>query len=1083
MKRFILLIALVGLGAAPMAAQYTTASLGGSVKDATGAVVPDAQVKLHSEDTGLTRTSTTQSDGTFLFPALPVGRYELVVTKSGFTAYVQTGIILTVNQAATQTVQLQVGAATQKVTVTANAGMLTTRSATVTQLVDQKRIVDLPLNGRTANSLVFLAPGTINTTNNYCGYNCQGGVYPSEQEASVNGGGTANVNYQMDGVDHNDTYVNMNLPFPNPDAIQEFSLQSNNMSAEYGNAANVVNIVTKSGTNQFHGDAFEFLRNGDLNARNFFAPIQDTLKRNQFGGAVGGPIKKDQLFFFGTFQATRIVSAAAGNVMIVPTASQRNGDFGSLCSAYNANGVCESGAGTQLKDPVTGSPFAYNQIPQTRLSTPALNLLKQIPLPNGPNGSITFLGPTLVENENQFMPKIDWIRGRNQLSGRYFYTNYSEPPDLAISKQNLLAMDSSGNQVRVQTLSLNDNYTVSPTLLLNTWFGWDSQVGGSLTGATANFADYGVAIASPQIPQMPTLAVSGFFSAASGHFGGFNRGDKTFREVVTWQKGSHELIFGGAITRINQNISNTNTQGGEFSFSDDYSGSNLADFMVGQVSSFIQGGGQYQNYVGGIYNLFVQDNWRVNQKLTLNFGLRWDPFWPYTETKDRINCYVQGQKSQRYPNAPVGMIFGGDPGCPAGWGKFSNLANFAPRLGFAYRFGGNTVLRGGAGIYYSMEQSSQQNGIAAAAPFAPRFTLTDVSLQDPYGSAGVANPFPADFGGVVPGPSATFTLPITINGTYDRNFHLPTTATWNLSVDRQFGQNWLLSVAYVGNAGYRLESNQQSVLEANPAVYIPGNSTEANTQERRINPNFGPVDMYTSSYNSNYHALQLNFQRRFSRGISILANYTWSHQRGNFGPNNSMQTDSFDRNFDWGNANDNIPNIFHLSEVWQVPHSNLNGLMGKLLNGWEATSIVTWQNGFPFTLYSGKDNSFSDIGADRPDFVGTSLSQAVYRGQTHSQMISKYFNTALFVPNAVGTFGDLGKNTFRGPGFFDTDLGLIKDTKLTEKTTLQFRAEFFNVFNNVNFDNPGGTLGTGTFGKITGAGDPRILQFALKVLF
>jgi hypothetical protein len=279
------------LCAAPAGAQYTTASLGGTVHDPVGAVVPEAEVTAENEGTGLSRTATTRSDGTFLFPALPVGQYKLTVKKSGFETYMQTGIILTVNEVATQTVTLKVGTVTQTVTVSANAEALTTRTSTLDQLVDQKRIMDLPLDGRQAQELLFLASGTVNETGtgpNYCLANCEGGVYPGEQDASVGGMGTRAVNYQMDGAGHNDTYVNANLPFPNPDAVQEFNVRDENLSAQYGQGGAVVNIVTKSGTNTVHGDAFEFLRNGALNARNFFAPTQDTLKRNQFGGSVGG---------------------------------------------------------------------------------------------------------------------------------------------------------------------------------------------------------------------------------------------------------------------------------------------------------------------------------------------------------------------------------------------------------------------------------------------------------------------------------------------------------------------------------------------------------------------------------------------------------------------------------------------------------------------------------------------------------------------------------------------------------------------------------------------------------------------------
>jgi hypothetical protein len=291
-----------------------------------------------------------------------------------------------------------------------------------------------------------------------------------------------------------------------------------------------------------------------------------------------------------------------------------------------------------------------------------------------------------------------------------------------------------------------------------------------------------------------------------------------------------------------------------------------------------------------------------------------------------------------------------------------------------------------------------------------------------------------------------------------------------------------VSAAYVGNVGYRLSSNQNTDADYNFAVYVPGQSTEANTQQRRIYRNFSHVWVLGPFFKSNYNAFQLTVQRRFSHGLSLVANYTFSHALDNFDPANNLTTDPYNRNFDYGNSIDNMPSIFHLSEVWQIPHLNVSGLGNRMLNGWTISSTTVWQNGFPFTLYCGCDNSFSGIGDDRPDFTGTRLEQAVFGDRSHGQMVSEYFNTALFIPNAVGTFGNVAKNNIQGPGLFSVNLSVMKDFKMVEKTSLQFRAEFFNVFNNVNFYNPGNTLG-GSFGQLTSALDPRIVQFALKIMF
>jgi hypothetical protein len=435
-----------------LSAQYTTASLGGTVVDQSGAAVPGAKVTAEELATHFTSTLTSASDGAFLFPSLPVGAYEVDVEKTGFSHYVQKGITLTVNQSATIRVTLRVGAVSARIEVSGQAPLVTTNAAAVGNVVTQRSIVDLPLNGREPQQLVFLLPGAVDYSAEVCLVNCQGGVYPGEQEGVINGGSPGAVNYQLDGGNFNDTYMNTNLPFPNPDAVQEFSVENNNLSAEYSDSSSaVVNIVTKSGTNAIHGDAFEFVRNGDLNARNFFAPVQDTLKRNQFGGTIGGPILKDKLFYFGTIQDTRVRSTSFGQVEFVPTAAERDGDF--------------SAVSTQLVNPVTGAPFPNNQIPASLLSAPAAYFLQRIPEPNGPNGELTFVGPHLVQNDLQWMPKIDYVQGKHHLSGHFFWTRFNEPPDITDAEHNILADCGSGNRVTIKDIAVNDSYSVTSHLL------------------------------------------------------------------------------------------------------------------------------------------------------------------------------------------------------------------------------------------------------------------------------------------------------------------------------------------------------------------------------------------------------------------------------------------------------------------------------------------------------------------------------------------------------------------------------------------------------------------------------------------
>ncbi len=1053
--------------AAAANAQYTTASLGGTVTDFSGARVPGANVAITNVETGFGQTTVAGMDGAFLFPRLPVGNYELRADKPGFSTYLQKGIQLAVNQLASQTIVLQIGKVAETTTVEANADLVETRSGTVGQLVDKEKITELPLNGRLAQRLVFLSAGTVDLGRNGCRICGNGGVYPNEQTAGVNGAGMGQVNYQLDGVGHNDTYLNVNVPFPNPDAIQEFNLQANNFTAEYGHAGGgIVNIVTRSGTNELHGSVFEFLRNGDLNARNFFAPTQDTLKRNQFGGSVGGPLRRNKLFFFGTYQGTRATSAASGNIAFVPTPAERAGDFS---------------GGKQLIDPATNLPIPGNRIPATLLDPVSQYFVQHIPRPDGPGRQLTYLGTKSVSRDDQFMPKVDYSGGRHQLSVRYFYTKFSQPA--VIPADNVLAANTSGHEVRVQNVGVNYTLTFSPHMLLSSTFGWNQQAGGSRSSAPFSLADAGARIASSvdstlKTPPELNISVSGGFGIGTNHFGTFDRGDYTWRENLTWIRGGHELHFGGELVRLSNDLFNTFGMGSEISFGN-LSGDGIADFMMGRVEEFFQGGGEFKNMRGRRVGLYAQDNWRVNRALTVNLGLRWDPWLPYREIEGRVICFAPGMTSSRFPNAPPGLIYGGDnpdAGCPEA-GAPRRLTPFAPRAGFALRLtrDGKTSLRGGFGIFYVPIQSNTYNVYADMAPFAPTFDLTDVSFRDPYGSAGLPNPFPAQYGPTIPGRDVQFTLPAALRAVFSRDFTVPALYGWNLSLERQFGADWVGRAAVIGNKGTHMFAQSENSREINPAIYGLG-ATVANTQARRLYQDFGPIGFFESGNNTHYNSLQLNMEKRFSHGFTMLASYTWSKKMDDY-----QWTNPFDRRFDYGIARDDVPHNFKFSNVWNVPHTPFQGVAGKLLNGWMLNSIVNWQSGFPFSVTSGRDNSLTGVGRDRADYLGGVA--ALDTGRPHGELIARYFNTAAFAPNAIGTFGNSGKNILRGPRFFNTDFGATKRTALTERAAVDFRAEFFNVFNNVNFTLPNSNQSSGQFGRVTSALDPRILQFGLRLQF
>ncbi len=1102
----------------PAWAQFTTAQLNGTVVDASGLALIGARIEVEQVETGYKAFLSSGPSGEFLFPSLPVGTYRITVSMAGFTTYQQSGIVLATSQAVTVPIHLNVGSVAQQVTVTANAAMVTTDSATLGQLISEKQIQGLPLNDRYVQQLVFLIPGAQNVTANYCAANCEGGVFPSEQYAKINGAGANGVSYYLDGANYNDTYINTNLPFPNPDAIQDFNVLTDNMSAIYGDAiGGVANVTIKSGTNAIHGDLFEFFQNSMFDSRNYFATSVSPLNQNQFGGDIGGPVLKDRLFYFGSYQGTRFSSTNNGLGAFVPNAAERAGDFSDIlpgspvCAAY---GTC-----VQLVNPATGAPYPNNQIPVSPVAT---YILKGIPLPNGaslgfpapqgePNDTLYYNGLPTVQNTNEYLAKIDYNFAKHHLSGHYYQQNYTQPLVLPPAT-NYLEMAGNAETLIDRNISIVDTYTISPTFVLGSYYGYTMLDGTTYSSAPFSMADAGSNIAVPPSRgggDTPSLNLSvSTFGLGSGNYGVWNRGDQSLREIATLTRGTHVLQFGGEAVRLTQPMGNTFQEGGTFQFTNALTGSDMADFEVGAVSNFIQGGGLYLNFTGINWSAFLQDDWKVNPRLTLSAGLRWDPWIPSKDSLGRVACFEPGAgQSLRYPNAPPDLIFGGsnhDRGCPNA-GIFADYANFGPRLGFAYQVtqNGNTSIRGGAGYYYEPPNSLIYQQIVGVPPFAPVVNLTDVSLADPYGSAGIANPFPTDFGPRNPGANATFPSDISFSQIQDPHLRLPTILSYNLTIEHGLGKNWLVRAAYVGNDAHRLygTGDQESgLLQLNPAIYIPGQSTEANTQQRRPYPDYGSIAEINSGVNSNYNGAQFSLERRFVHGFALQANFTFAKALDDFAPQGSpyfTNTCTCGRWFDYGPSADDLRKVFKINGDYLVPHLNVPRVASPVLNGWEVTALAGVQTGNPFTIYSGVDNSFSATGADRANLLVPNIKQAYLRHIPHPGTIGQWIDPAAFGPNTAGSFGDTGKNALYGPGYFESDIAAVKNTKIGERLSLQLRAEAFNATNHVNFGLPGnvqnsvgfgqigGTQGSGAYGGPTsyGTSQPRMFQFGVKAAF
>jgi outer membrane receptor protein involved in Fe transport len=1081
--------------AATAFAQFTTARLSGTVQDNTGAAIPGASVGVEQAGTGYKQEVKSGAAGEFLFPSLPVGSYQLTVEMAGFNSYVQKDISLQVGQAASQKVILAVGAITQQVTVQGSSNQVTTDDAAISSVIDQKSIESLPLNGREAQQLIFLIPGAIDVSAQNCGANCEGGVLPGEQYAKVNGGGSNGVYYLLDGVDYNDMYINANLPFPSPDALQEFNVQTNNMSAAYGNATGgVANVVTKSGTDQIHGDVFEYLRNYAMDAKNYFADSPDPLKQNQFGGIIGGPIWRGKLFYFGSYQGTRQNTSNNGQISQVPTQAERNGDFSAL--------------GTALTNPNPLSPYQFNannMINPAAFDPTALYLLNHIPLPNDPasgnSNQLVYNGSPSIQSTDEYLVKIDYNVGKHHLSGHYFQLNYNVPiiiPPLT----NILAGNNEAPQKQtLKNISVVDIYTISPNTLLNSYFGLTRKVGLTESPAPFSIAQAGAKISQPtNFPATLNVNVAGEFSIGEQPSPGtWNHSDISDREIVTLVRGKHDLQLGGEWEHMNLPMGNSYQADGNYSFGGGFSGNNLSDFMLGAASSFVQAGGLYLNFSGNTWSAFIQDNWRATPRLTLSAGLRWDPFFPYTDSEGRVGCFVPGAQSTRYPNAPQDLIFGGshhDAGCPAS-SIYNNLSNIGPRLGFAYQLTSDATssLRGGIGYYYQAPNGVAFEDVVGIPPFAPIVNINNTNFTDPYGAAGVADPFPASFGPINPGPSATFPQNIAFTQIFDRHFRLPQILTYNLTFEQDFGRGWFMRLQYVGNRGTHLGGTgdqEAGLLQLNPSVYIPGESTEDNIQSRLRYPNYGFIGSINSGVNSKYNGGQAELEKRVSYGLSFQTNLTWSHALNDFGPNGQqgifgiygINTCGCGRSLDYGPDAGDASLVFRLSGNYEVPHIPVTNVADKVVNGWNLSYITNWQSGFPFTAFAEDDNSFSAMGNDRPDITVGNISQTrLSTRRSHSALINEWFNTADFIPNAIGTYGNIGKNALRGPRLFTTDIALLKTGRVNERVNYEFRAEFYNTFNNVNFGAPDAGLQDSDFGQISSAGDPRILQMALKIKF
>lgn len=1088
-SRAICALFLFAVSAPSLSAQAVAiAEVAGRVTDSSRAPVAGAKIRITEIEKDQIRNVDSDSEGRYAFPNLPVGPYRLDVRSSGFKTFTQNGIILQVGNNIEINVELQVGSVSESVEVTGSGAMVETRENAISQVIDERRIVDLPLNGRQPTQLIVLSGAAVNAPG--------GGMtgsknYASSTTISVAGGQANGVNYLLDGGDHNDNATNVNLPIPFPDALQEFSVQTSSLPARYGlHPGAVVNAVTKSGTNQIHGDLFEFLRNGDVNARNTFAVRHDTLKRNQFGGTLGSKIIRDKLFIFGGYQATRQRSDPPQTVAYVPTAATLRGDFSVIDS-----GACISGGnGKQLVDPITKQAFAGNQIPVSRFNPQALNLLKYIPVSNDPCGKITFGIPS-TGDENQGIGRVDWIQNtKHSLFGRYFLTDYQNPP--VYDGTNLLTTTAPGNDERVQSFTLGDTYSISPTTL-NSFHATFTRrrINRGVAGNVINPSDLGVNIATP-IKNFIQLTASNYFSVGCGTCAAahFNANTFQFADDVDVIRGKHQMAFGVDVIRYQLNFINEYQRNGVFTFTGSTAtgaistGDSLADLLTGTVNDFTQSNTLEYAARATVFALYAQDTIKVTPHVTVNAGIRFEPNQPTSDYFGRGTYFSKpafdaNQKSTVYNNSPAGLLFYGDQGIPKAFQRSSwNL--FAPRLGVVWDPSGNgkQTIRVSGAILRDTSELFYPERLTTNAPYG-------TAIDDPNPTGGFTNPYQT-FPGGSPFPAAysiSKNIAFPQNGVYV-NMPLDTkpgyTAQWNFSYQRQLSANWLASVTYLGNKTTHIWAGE----EINPAIYIPGASTTGNTNTRRPLYRQNPVagGYYASIVqsdqggNAHYNGMLVSVQHRFAHSFTLLTNYTWSHCYSDFDFTGELAGSQYqqpgNRAANRGDCNFDYRHVANVSLVTQSAGLG-NSFVKKITEGWQFSPILQFRSGGPLTVTTGSDTSLTGVGQDRPNVVNPAGVLPA------DQTAALWLNRAAFVNNAPGTYGNAGRDAFRGPTSISFDLGLSRLFTLKERLKLEARGEAFNAINHVNYSNPNTTLSSSNFGKITSAGDPRILQFALKLRF
>jgi hypothetical protein len=1078
--------ALLFTDAPALLSQDAGGALEGLVSDTTNAPIAGATITLRDIDTNALRSETSNAEGRYRFALLPVGRYALTAEAANFSHFSQAPIDIAVSQTLQVNIPLTLASVKESVIVEGTAPAIDTSTNTLGKVVNSKELLDLPLNGRNFAQLGLLQAGVAPLSQ---GLLTEAGSLRSGQSYAVNGQRPEANNFLLDGaqnVNRMDGGFALKIPI---DAIAEFRILTNTAPPEYGsNTGSTTSVVTRAGGNAFHGTLYEFFRNDALDTRNYFSPRTEPLKQNQFGGTLGGPIRTDRLFFFTYYEGFRNRQGVTTSAT-VPTLAEKSGDF--------------SGLGYQLVNfAAGGKPFPNNQVPVASFNPVAVNVANLYPAGNVTPSIYT---ATVVgsNNDDQTGIRLDLNPSdKSQYFTRYsYFTGYNINPVSPRGSQ--LPGYPTRDDYTAHSFVVGNTYLVSPSKtnsIEGSFFRYEFLFDQRLNKTPPRALGFDFDSAS-SIGQGPPFFNLAGYDPVGGAITGPRTSTQNTYEVhdgFSWFHGSHSIKIGGEFRRNQLNLFQSIAPNAFFIFAATFPTNDaFANLLLGSPVVFYQGRGDFTRYVRNWQSgFYYQDEWRLRNRFALNYGLRYEIINPNTETRDRLNAFVPGQQSQKEPTAPTGLLFPGDPGIPRGIAS-AYYKGFMPRVGFVWdpTGQGRWAVRAAYGIFY--DPFANGSGVTSQAPISSlpwaqfeQITPPTLNFASPYSN--VAIPAPNTF----VKPSTPFVV--------DTRSRPSNAQDWNLSLQREFGNNYALEVRYVGTKGTHLPRN----VDANPAVYGPG-ATAQNADRRRIyancQPNNGPcvyatIAELTYGQNSTYNSGQVSLSHRYDKGLLFNLSYWYSKtldylssmnlQGASAKPlsgENDLAQNPFDLKAEHGPSIFDARHRLTVSAAWQIPYThNLQGFKKVLLDGWQLNGIVSANSATPFTVYDSTNVSLqasappiSGYYASRPNLIGNPSAGP----HTAHQWLSTSQFQRLNPATQAGQFGNESRNASRGPAYADVDLSAFKDFALSERWRAQFRAESFNVANHANFELPVADLNSTQFGRILQAGPPRLMQFAIKILF